>query len=320
MIVRPKAHRARTLIDGFVYAEGVRWHDDSIWLSDITGHRVVRCWLDGRSEVVVDFAKSEDTLPALWPSGLGFLPDGRLLIAMMNESGSRRAQVLASLGDGSVEVFADASALVGGRLNDMVVSPDGEAWIGAFDEGAIVHVSPEGEATVALRDVRLPNGLAISADGATLLFVANGAYVFASEILDHGALGPPRLWADLTLEAAMRRHLVSGAVGPVRWEDLHSVGGADGIALDDDGGLWIGAAGGEKFLRMSEGGFVTDIVATPGRFAIACALGGSDGKTLVMTTAELGQGGIRTGGIGSPSLVAHFLAGHTTSSIEVSEL
>ena len=49
--------------------------------------------------------------------------------------------------------------------------------------------------------------------------------------------------------------------------------------------MWIACPVGDRFIRVVEGGAVTDEIPVEGRHAIACALGGADGRTLFMLTA-----------------------------------
>ena len=68
-----KHEGAETVLSGFHFVEGPRWHDGQLWFSDMHGHRVMRSSLDGRAEVVVEIEDDH-------PSGLGWLADGRLLV------------------------------------------------------------------------------------------------------------------------------------------------------------------------------------------------------------------------------------------------
>ncbi|MCH8284387.1 MAG: SMP-30/gluconolactonase/LRE family protein, partial [Chloroflexi bacterium] len=62
----------RPLLDGLVFPEGPRWRDGKLWFSDMHAHKVMTVDLQGRTEDVA-------TVPQR-PSGLGFLPDGRMLV------------------------------------------------------------------------------------------------------------------------------------------------------------------------------------------------------------------------------------------------
>jgi sugar lactone lactonase YvrE len=59
----------------------------------------------------------------------------------------------------------------------------------------------------------------------------------------------------------------------------------DGICLDAEGAVWVADARGKACVRVREGGEISDVIET-GRGCYACALGGSDGRTLFVCTAE----------------------------------
>jgi sugar lactone lactonase YvrE len=313
--------RSETVVEDLLYPESPRWFDNALWCTDVSGHRLVRWVPGGVSETVADLTELAPAAyagqrPKLGPSGLDFLPDGTALLAMMSESGPLRTRVLA-YAEGRVETYADLAPMVSGRLNDMVVAVDGGVYVGALDASAIVYIAPSRAVSIALSDVALPNGMAISPGGTQLYYVAGGTYVYAVDIVSPGRLGTPRLWADLTIEAAVRRRMVNGTpTGPVMWSDLDALSGADGIALDAEGALWVGGVSTEKFIRITEGGFVTDVIRTPGRHAVACHLGGADRRTLFLVTVALKPGSVRTGAAGSPALVHQLYAGETTGYVE----
>ena len=75
--------------------------------------------MDGRVETVAIVAGQ--------PSGLGWLPDGRLLVVSMRDRTLLRREP-----DGSLVVHADLSGIAGGPVNDMVVDAQGRAYVGNF--------------------------------------------------------------------------------------------------------------------------------------------------------------------------------------------
>jgi sugar lactone lactonase YvrE len=248
----------RTLVDGLRFPEGPRWHDDRFWFSDMHAGRVMAVDMDGRSESIVDVEGE--------PSGLGWLPDGRLLVVSMQDRRLLRLDP-----DGLSEV-ADLSSLASFHCNDMVVDREGRAYVGnfGFDLHAgdsptatnLILVHPDGRTEIAAKDMRFPNGAVITPDGRTLIVGETfGGCLTAFEIADDGTLHDRRLWAQL-----------DGAV-------------PDGICLDEEGAIWVAspvAQGG--VLRIREGGEVTDRVAVENE-AFACMLGGPDGRTLFICTA-----------------------------------
>src|SRR5438093_6565704 len=107
----PMVVSARVVADGFNSLEGPRWRDGRLWVSDMHGDRVVAVTPDGIVEPIVDVPTQ--------PSGLGWLPDGRLLVVSMTD---RR---LLRLEGGRLVVHADLSGLATFHCNDMVVDADG---------------------------------------------------------------------------------------------------------------------------------------------------------------------------------------------------
>jgi sugar lactone lactonase YvrE len=245
--------QARVALDGLIYPEGVRWHAGRLWFSDILDRKVYA--YDPSANRVEVVAETDDL-----PSGLGFTPDGRLLIATM-----RRRQLL-RLDPHGLTLVAD---LAGGcqLMNDMVVDGEGRAWLDAdFGEGrgGVILVEPGGRWRVVAEDMVSPNGLAVSADGRTLLvndLFANRIRAF--DIAPSGDLLRPRVFADL------------GESSP------------DGLCLDAEGAAWVGQPFQARFRRIREGGEVTHEIATAGRWALAPVLGGADRRTLYLCTAKV---------------------------------
>lgn len=241
------------LADGFCFGEGPRWFEGLVWFSDMLGEAVHTVTLDG--------AMSTLALPGHAPSGLAFRPDGTLLIVS-----TELRQVLGYDGE-TVVTVADLSALVPANLGDMTVDRHGCAYVGsqARDGGVIVRVDPDtGRATVVAENLQFPNGMALTADGATLIVAeSTGRRLTAYSVADDGTLSDRRIFAD-------------GLDGP-----------PDGICLDDEGGVWVGMTLAHQFERVVETGGqarVTDRIDMGGRTAIACTLGGPEGRTLFLVT------------------------------------
>ena len=67
----------RTLVEGGAYFEGPRWHDGRWWVSDFYRHAVIAVGTDGKEETILEVEGQ--------PSGLGWMPDGSLLVVSMRE-------------------------------------------------------------------------------------------------------------------------------------------------------------------------------------------------------------------------------------------
>ena len=247
-----------TLIEGLCFGEGPRWHEGALWLSDMHAREVLRITPDGTRETVVE-------VPG-WPSGLGWLPDGDLLIVSMTERRVLRY-------DGSaLTVHAELGDLATFHCNDMVVDGSGRAWVGhfgfdIFTQGterrlaSLIRIDPDGTTSLAADELAFPNGTVITPDGRTLIVGETmGACLTAFDVEDDGSLVNRREWAALR-----------GAV-------------PDGICLDADMGIWVASPRSNEVLRVLEGGEVTHRIATD-RGAFACMLGGDDGRTLFTLTS-----------------------------------
>ena len=251
-----------TLVDGLYFGEGPRWHQGKLWFSDFYDHAVKTVTVDGTVETKLTVAGE--------PSGLGWMPDGRMLVV------SRIDRLLLRLEHDSLVVHADLSDVATFHCNDMVVDAKGRAYVGNFGfdidaainsgdfagalaayEGAtIARVDPDGSVHVAATAMRFPNGTVITPDGATMVVGETlGRRLTAFDVAADGSLSNQRVWAEL------------GNVVP------------DGICLDADGAIWVADAGGRRCVRVREGGEVLQEVPT-GSNCYACMLGGSDGRTL----------------------------------------
>jgi sugar lactone lactonase YvrE len=246
-----------------------------VYVSDFYTGDVLAVDLDGGAdpEIVANVPSQ--------PSGLGWMPDGSMLVVSM-----RDRRVLRIRDGGAPEVHADLSALAPWHLNDMVVDSRGRAYVGNFGfdlmSGAamrstgIVRVDPDGTATVVAEDLMFPNGTVILPDARTLVVAETlGGCLTAFDVDDDGALSNRRVWAKLSDTPDtddLGELIAAGGVAP------------DGTALDAEGAIWAADALGGRVLRVREGGDVVEEIA-PGTGVFACALGGADGRTLVMCAA-----------------------------------
>ncbi|MGV0749862.1 SMP-30/gluconolactonase/LRE family protein [Mycolicibacter minnesotensis] len=238
------------LAGGFCFGEGPRWFEGLLWFSDMLGEAIHTVNLRGSMTTV--------PLPGHTPSGLGFRPDGSLLIASASDR-----QVLCYDGD-TVTMLADLSELVPADLGDMVVDAAGRAYIGsqAYSGGVLVRVDPDASVHLVTEDLDFPNGMAITPDGGTLI------------VAESMGRRLTRFTVDADGELRDRRVFADGLDGP-----------PDGIALDAAGGVWTAMTLANQFERITEGGVVTDRIATGERAAIACALGGPKRRTLFLLSS-----------------------------------
>lgn len=250
-----------TLAEGLAFPEAPRWHDGALWFSDFYTHKVHRITGDGTLETVAEVAGQ--------PSGLGWLPDGRLLVVSMQDRRVLRME------DGRLVTHASLESITPHLCNDMVVDAHGRAYVGNFGfdmlnreaprPTVLVMVSPDGNARVVADDLLFPNGCVITPDGDTLIVAETfGKRLTAFDIAPDGTLNGRRTWADL------------GDASP------------DGICLDSEGAVWVASPPTSEFLRVHEGGRIAERIRVEGQ-AIACALGGPDRRTLFMVTGRVSK-------------------------------
>ncbi|HUJ67116.1 MAG TPA: SMP-30/gluconolactonase/LRE family protein [Acidimicrobiales bacterium] len=247
----------RSFIEGLVFPEGPRWYGNRLWLSDIHGHRVMAFTPEGATEVVARLDQ---------PSGLGFLPDGSLLAVSM------RRRLLVRVAAGEQSIHADLTGFAQDFANDMIVDTEGRAYVGCRAHrqrgkppsiDCLALVQPDGAVELAAGGLVGPNGSVITPDGSTLIVVETHAHRITAFDRDRqGRLsnrGPFAVLADKTFP--------------------------DGMCLDESGAVWIGTGFGGRFLRVQEGGEISDELRLGDRWGVACVLGGSDRRTLYLLTA-----------------------------------
>jgi len=249
----------KTLVEGLVFGEAPRWYKGRLWFSDMHAECVMSVGLDGDCEKVVDVPNR--------PSGLGWLPDGRMLVVSMLD---RR---LMRLEGGKLVEHADLSQIATWHCNDMVVDAKGNAYVGNFGydlevaepvptEAKLAFVTADGQARAVADGLIFPNGSVITPDGKTLIVAETfGHKLTAFDIQADGSLSNKRTFADVS-----PAHL-------------------DGICLDAEGGVWIAEPISGECFRVLEGGEITHRFSTD-RGCFACMLGGPDRKTLFLMTAD----------------------------------
>lgn len=262
-----------TVLTDRAYLECPRWHDGRIWVVDFYTHEVLSAAEDGYD------LRVEAVVPQQ-PSGLGWLPDGRLLVVSM-----RDARLLRREADGTLVTHAELGAHVGGHPNDMVVDAQGRAFVGNFGfdlmGGApiaptgLVRVDPDGTVTPVAEDLWFPNGSVLTDGGVLLVDETFGNRVTAFDVAEDGSLVNRRTWAEFGALPSTRE--VAGALPGL-------VVAPDGCGLDAEGALWIADAAHGRAVRVREGGEIVDEVS-PGLGVFACGLGGADGRTLFLCAA-----------------------------------
>jgi sugar lactone lactonase YvrE len=266
--------KAEPFVSGLKFGEGLRWHEGRLWYSDFFNHRISSAAANGTVRVEVEFDDQ--------PSGLGWLPDGRLLFVAMTSQRVMRREA-----DGRVVQHADLKGLATFHANDMVVDARGNALVGCFGfnldaftaehgpaalftppgppTAPLMRVTPDGKASIAAPDLKFPNGMAIVESGKTLIVAETfmpGLTAF--DLAADGTLSNRRVFAALADAMPFA---------------------PDGICTDGEGAIWCANAMAPECVRVGKGGKILERVETSMN-AYACALGGADGRSLVIATAQ----------------------------------
>jgi sugar lactone lactonase YvrE len=249
-------HGLRTLLAGRGLVESPRWHGGWLYFSDWSAGEVLRVGLDGRHEVVARVRSL--------PLCTAWLPGGQLVVVSSPDGLLLRLEP-----DGSLVTHADLGRPV---WNDIVADGRGNVYVNGpgfnpaageeFRPGGVSHVAPDGTVRQVADDLAFPNGMAVTADNATLI-VADSyrRQLVAFDIAADGSLTGRRTWAEL------------GESAP------------DGICVDAENAVWYAEVPGRRCARVAEGG--AELATVPlDRGGFACVLGGPDGTTLLITAAE----------------------------------
>lgn len=264
----------RILYQGGTFFEGARWHAGHWYVADMYAPQVLRITPTGQAEVVAELSQR--------PSGIGFLPDGSMLVVSMLDR-----RLMRRTADGKLALYADLSAHTRWPCNDMVVDVQGRAWVGNFGfdlfshgqpaDTTLLRVDADGRVSVAARDLRFPNGTVITADGRRLIVAESfRACLTAFDIAADGTL------------VNRRQHAALGVVPP--FDSIENMLNTDfipdGCGIDAEDHVWVADAKGARACRVSPDGRIVDTVRSPNGFGVyACVLGGLAGNELMLCTA-----------------------------------
>jgi sugar lactone lactonase YvrE len=248
----------KTLVGGLLFPEGPRWHDGKLFFSDMHDNKVKAVDLAGHLSVVCEVPNQ--------PSGLGWLPDGRMLVVSMTD------RKLLRMEGGALKPHADLSALAPFHCNDMVVDAKGRAYVGNFGfdlhkneaprATTLVMATPEGQARVVAENLMFPNGTVITPDGKTLIVGESfGSRLTAFDIATDGTLSNQREWANIAPYVP------------------------DGICLDAEGAIWVSSPTKSEVIRVKQGGEIAEHIKVE-TDTFACMLGGPGRRKLFVLTAE----------------------------------
>jgi sugar lactone lactonase YvrE len=246
----------RMVLTGRGLLESPRWHGDRLYFSDWSAGEVVELGPAGDSRVIAQV----QSLPLC----TAWLPDGRLVIVsspdgrLLTWQPGRPPAPYADLGrPGWNDVVADGRGNV--YVNRVGFNPmAGEA----FAPGFVHLVTPDGEVREVAGDIAFPNGMAVTADNATLIVADSHRHnLVAFDIGTDGGLSGRRIFADL------------GDAAP------------DGICTDAENAVWYADVPHRRCVRVAEGGEVLQTVEVD-RGCFACVVGGPGGRSLFIVAAQ----------------------------------
>jgi len=159
------------------------------------------------------------------------------------------------------------------RMNDGGCDPQGRFYCGtmAYDEtpgaGTLYRLDPDGSVHVTLREVTISNGLQWNRAGDTVFYADTPTGRVDSFTFDpaSGAFTDRRTFTE-----------VSGGGHP------------DGMAIDEEDGVWIALWGGSAVRRYDRTGRLDLVVELHVSNVTACAFGGPELQTLFITTSRQG--------------------------------
>ena len=303
----------RVLCGGLVYGEGPRWRGGRLVVSDVGADKILAVARDG---TVTTLHKVHG------PSGTVPLADGRLLVSCL---GGGTANTIVAVPPGSAKPLEGVYDYPVGSCNDACADGLGGAYVGgsSFDVCALESVPAlekrrlyRNLAKVPLMRVRTdepggklvcepctpaelvaPNGISVTPDGKTVIVCeTQAARLAAYDRAEDGTLSNYRVWAPLP-----------GCYPDGHCQDAEGCVWVASPYLEPDqrvtstfryfmqlahnGGLSSSLTGPaprtiSAFVRVAPGGKVLDaVVLRDGWHAIACVLGGDDGKTLFLVEA-----------------------------------
>jgi sugar lactone lactonase YvrE len=262
---------ASIFIEGIYFGEGPRWHEGELYFSDFYAHKVYKADNYGNLKEVLEVPNQ--------PSGIGWLPDGSMLVVSMID------RTVLQFKNNVVELYADISEFATFHANDMLVSPAGYCYVGNFGfdldtfieektmaglleppgppKAHLVMINQEKQPSIAAPFLDFPNGMVLTPDTKTLIVAESlGMRLTAFDVNADGTLTNKRLWADLS------KYLCA----------------PDGICLDANNDVWVANAISKECLLIKQGGELVGKVTAPLN-CYACMLGGQDKDTLFIMCA-----------------------------------
>jgi gluconolactonase len=238
--------------------------EGNLYCTDIPYGRIFKITPDGVFHLVAEYEGGE-------PNGLKIHKDGRLFIA-----DHRYGLLVLDPAGGTPKPLLSSANTEGFRgLNDMIFAKNGDLYFtdqgqSGFQDpsGRVFRLTADGTLTCIMRNIPSPNGIVLSRDERVVyLNVTRANAVWRLPLLPSGEVSKAGMFLQL-----------SGGLG-----------GPDGLAIDESGGLAVGHAGlGTVWIFNRIGEPVYRVKSCAGLGTTNLAYGGPDRKTLYITESETG--------------------------------
>ena len=259
------------LAHGYGLIEGPVWSPDrGLLFSDVHGGGVY-C-LDAKGAVTTVFPHRRGI------GGMALHDEGGLVV------GGRNIAFKSFAGGDSV-VLLDRSPEQGNvGYNDLTTDAAGRIYVGSlgspvFEPGEQIAgnlhlIDLDGSSRIVAPDVLLTNGLGFSPDGRTLYHSdSRRQTVFCYAVSENGDLGEKAPFART------------------------DAGAPDGLAVAEDGSVWVAVAGGSSVDVFAPDGSLRKRLSVPLPMVTSVCFGGEDLRTLYVVTGSDGSGGERNGSV-----------------------
>lgn len=246
---------------GYQLLEGPLWDPArGLFFSDVTGGGVYLLGHDGEVETILPDRKGI--------GGLAFHEDGGLIVTGADVA------YLPRQGREVTTLLAPNAAHGDVYFNDLMVDSAGRIYAGTLgfdvfdreaepDTGTLLRIEIDGSAHLEAKGIELSNGLGFSSDGRRLYHADSSTHaVWAYSVGADGSLSEREVFAHLG-EKAM----------------------PDGLAVAEDGSLWIADASGGRVCVFNGDGSHREDIAVPLPTVTSLCFGGEDLRDLYIVTA-----------------------------------